>query len=357
MILDLHQQQYETVGELFPGQEAASLKIISDKSGQWYVIKSIDKLRAFEEAVQMIRGSQKIKEIFPRIIHLDLGDIPFYTMEYIKGESLQDYIQRLNTPLEENELRAIIISSQNKLKLLHECTLEKYTSNYHNVIVNSRLENIFSCNLINLHTKNSLNLPVAYPRLKKYSLLSQGKTSPSIEKIAETATQIYMSHLPDHESIIHGDPHLGNIIYNSNNNSLRYIDPRVMWDNIQNTKTGYFDPLYDIAVINHSLITNHILTAVSPYKLDIKEKLIHITTSMDDLFQTYLKLSMDNLKCYLSREPKKGETIRYLTYIACSLSGCMRYRLWAPSAEKLMMLYTLTALFLITLTEGNYDGY
>jgi hypothetical protein len=127
----------------------------------------------------------------------------------------------------------------------------------------------------------------------------------------------YLANLPNSESVIHGDPHLGNIICRGD--SIKFIDPRVTWDQVKSRSEGYFDPLYDVACLAHSVIANVILETF--------DELFEQPEKRQELINSALGL----LGTYLQREAAAGECVRFITYLICSLSGNLKYPRWTPN--------------------------
>jgi peroxiredoxin len=57
---------------------------------------------------------------------------------------------------------------------------------------------------------------------------------------------------------LHGDAHLPNMLI-ADNNSVVFVDPRVVWDGNDIGDPGFGDPLYDFATLLHSL---HVMSAI-----------------------------------------------------------------------------------------------
>jgi peroxiredoxin len=53
-------------------------------------------------------------------------------------------------------------------------------------------------------------------------------------------------------SLIHGDPHLRNLLYRQDRTAC-FVDPRTVWDGHQRADAGFGDPAYDLATLLHSV--------------------------------------------------------------------------------------------------------
>ncbi|MCD1260551.1 phosphotransferase [Paenibacillus athensensis] len=348
----------EELHELAPGLEATSLKVITDTDGRCWVIKTIDEHRAYEEASLIIKSNQLLKKsvqakpIFPEIAEMKLGKISSYTMAYIQGETLEQYFQSLINPMLDEQMTRLTLEAVKKIKLLHAVSTDRYSSDYHKVIVQRRLEIILTCPMIIHHIETRLASQTdelrqfRFEQLQHFNLLFNNETHPTSRNLYDAAVQLYERNAPLMESLIHGDPHFGNIIWDQVNQDLIFIDPRCTWDNKSNTKTGYFDPLYDIASICHSFISNDHIGYEIYHDIDAANQVIHVADQALHKFELYLNRSLWVLQTYLGREPQPDELVRFIVYVACSLSGTMRYITWAPNIHKLITMYVYVYLFL-----------
>jgi hypothetical protein len=333
------------------GQEAIALQVFYNNMGQKYVKKTIGFEKVFEESFLMVKSNLEAKSIYPGISQINLGNESSYVMEYINGETLQQYFHKCHITLYEENIKTLMFKAIDKIKELHNATKENYTSGFHNTIVSKRLSTILSCPIIANHFKDikpdGEDLKCTYSELKHYSIIHNGEiVNREPRKAYERSIKKYSRYLPKYESLIHGDPHFGNIMYDLQSDQIFFIDPRSSWDQEKNQKTGYFDPLYDIAAICHSFVANDNITREHHNSIHYELKQIHVDEQTLSLFEDYKTVFQQALKHYLSREAEKGELVRFLIYLACSLSGTMRYSIWAPSFNKLINMYLYSYLTL-----------
>lgn len=71
---------------------------------------------------------------------------------------------------------------------------------------------------------------------------------------------LYVDRLvPPFGANLHGDAHLPNMLLSADGADVRFIDPRVVWDDHDVGKPGFGDPLYDLGTLLHSL---HLMSAI-----------------------------------------------------------------------------------------------
>jgi len=301
--------------EVLPsGAEAMSIVKLSANCSM--VAKTITPQLAEEEVAQIRRINSVLPGTCPRILHVE-RESGLYVTEFLPGETLEHQLRQHVRGFGAQLAEEILGPSLLILRRLHNVSRRPYGSSYHKIIVEKRLAEILNCHATtdNLRALSALNLETFYLTAGHEPLARRG-----VRHLSEALSQVvdvYLANLPNSESLIHGDPHLGNIICQGD--SIKFIDPRVTWDQIKNGSEGHFDPLYDVACLAHSVIANVILETIDELfeQLEKRQKLIDCALGL--------------LGIYLQRKATTGEHVRFVIYLICSLSGNLKYPKWTPN--------------------------
>ncbi len=301
--------------EVLPsGAEAMSVVKLSANCSM--VAKTIAPQAAEEEVAQIRRINSVLPGTCPRILHVE-RESGLYVTEFLPGETLEQKLRRHVCGFGAQLVEEILGPSLLILRTLHNVSRRPYGSTYHRIIVEKRLAEILNCHATtkNLRDQSPLDIERFYLTAGHEPLARAGARH--LSEALSRLVDVYLANLPNSESLIHGDPHLGNIICQGD--SIKFIDPRVTWDQVKNGAEGHFDPLYDIACLAHSAIANVILE------------------TFDELFEQHEKrqklidCALDVLGMYLQREATTGEHVRFVVYLICCLSGNLKYSKWAPN--------------------------
>jgi thiamine kinase-like enzyme len=298
------------------GEEAHSItRYLSSFS---IVMKVIAPQTAKEEVQQLTRLNAAVPGISPQILYSDF-DQGLYITTYAEGDTLEKKIADAEFSFDAEKLKSLISPSACLLRNLHEVTARPYDCEYHKVIVEKRIAEILQHpeTLKNLRSHTNASVETFY---RDFSPANETISTPtSLQDDLEGLAEIYKDNPPKIEALIHGDPHFGNIIVNGDKVTL--IDPRITWDRCENKKSGYFDPLYDVACLAHSLLANMILARSDILFSDAKKR------------EVLCRIAYEALPLYLQRPPTDGECANYLTYLACCMSGNLKYPRLTPSAK------------------------
>lgn len=306
--------------KLMAGEEAYSITKYSSNFSM--VMKIISPQTAKEEIQQIRRLNLALPGISPEILYSD-PDAGMYITTYAEGETLEKKISRPEFVLNLESAVSLVSGALLLLRRLHEATSRPYSGKYHEVIVEKRISRILrdpkTLKNISLHGASDAevffrNFSTGYGLFSTSSLLQE-----DFEKIAF----IYARQLPKAESLIHGDPHFGNIL--AHEDAVVLIDPRITWDQSENKNAGYFDPLYDVACVAHSLVANEIKKNDGPSSPRMAAS------------ELLLAIACEFLSVYLQRAPTHAEQKAYLAYLACCMSGNLKYPRWTPSKESLWL--------------------
>ena len=195
--------------------------------------KLIDEINWYKEI------PEDILDLVPKKIDSSTRGKPFIKLEYIKYPTLSELWLYSEFPAEfwkkiMNELFKIIqkfkkydlnVSKQE----YHLMYFEKTSNRIDQVTIENRLfRKIFEQDFIFVNNR----------KLKNWNLIK--------DKIKEKIDKIYNKH---DNCLIHGDLYFANILYNSEKNTFKLIDPRGKWG-----KTIGGDIKYDIAKIRHSVV-------------------------------------------------------------------------------------------------------
>jgi len=340
---------FEFEQEIVPGEEAVRIALIKSIQGRRYVAKSATQRRAFEETLIMVKSNFACPGVFPDVIQVHLQGEPGYVMEHVPGSSLQEIFHRSADPARDPAVRSGIEAALRRISELHAASREAYTSQFHETIVVGRLRLILECPLIQFRIDDleGASSSFAFKDLRSFELIGGVGEGVTPASLCARATQAFVAHAPTHESLIHGDPHFGNIMVDQTSGAVSFIDPRCTWDGVENQKSGYFNPLYDAAAICHSFFANANIRSRIRTEIDRRERTIRVSKVAREIFETHFDSAMASLKHYLGRDPLPAEIVRFVTYLACSLSGTMRYRIWTPCLDNLLSMYVFTCLTLL----------
>jgi hypothetical protein len=90
---------------------------------------------------------------------------------------------------------------------------------------------------------------------------------------------------------------------------------------VKSRSEGYFDPLYDVACLAHSVVANVMLETCAEL------------CKQPDRRQWLIDSARGLLDMYLQRQATTGERVRFITYLICSLSGNLKYPRWTPNKD------------------------
>ena len=302
--------------EVLPGgAEATAVVKLSTNCSM--VVKTTHPRLAAEEVAQIERINAALPGTCPSILHAET-DRGIYVTEFVHGATLEQLIQQSEDEDGSTVLKAIHPSIW-VLRHLHFETRRPYESSYHETIVVKRLRSILHCRSTTDNLKRLTYLDIESYYLAMWDRGLVGENDKTLSDHLSFVVSKYLECLPETESLIHGDPHFGNIVLHQQ--KPVFIDPRVTWDDVENPKPGYFDPLYDIACVAHSLIANVII-----------ERAHELVESVESR-RRFLLVGQRLLDAYVGREPTEAEQVRFLTYLLCSLSGNLKYSRWTPTTE------------------------
>lgn len=309
---------YLTLESIKPGAEARTVTKVTARVE--LVLKLIDETKAEEEIAQIARIARHVPNFFPRLLPVRLP-AGLYATEFVPGtplDSALDFSVAFDGGREPVPWQLSLALAQ--LRSLHVASRRAYSSAYHEVIVYHRARSVPDCPRISARFA-----ALQAPGLQNPFPWPASELSRDLARALAAARIRYDQIQPRFESLLHGDPHMGNIIAKPDR-TLYFIDPRVSWDGIANSIAGYFDPLYDCACVAHSFIANAILQARSARGPDTGDP-------PGRLLQSMSRSADAVLRDYLAGPPNEGEETRYLVYAACALLGNLRYPKWTPDLQ------------------------
>jgi len=136
--------------DLKTGAEAQRIIKLTSSTGN-FIIKKIEPQKAQEEAghIKLINGLYP--SFFPKMHALDSKQ-GVYIIDYIDGASLDSIIKFEAKAEFSLPNKDIIFKAIEHLSVLHNRTNRAYTSNYHEVIVIKRMNDIINCPIVNTHS-------------------------------------------------------------------------------------------------------------------------------------------------------------------------------------------------------------
>lgn len=302
------------------------------------VVKAIRSRLAAEEVAHIKRMNAALPGICPPVVHFDT-DRGIYATEFAPGRTLERRLRDSLIDVTGTGHFELVAPCLVALRQLHLATQRRYASSYHDVIVANRLSKILGSDLTtkNLAALTDLDIETYYVTAWATGRTQSGSLRTAMSRVLER----YSAFLPDVEALIHGDPHLGNIIMEEA--TPTFIDPRVTWDDTPNPDPGYFDPLYDVACMAHSIFANLILLAPRDLLESVKARRALIANSIGIL---------DN---YTRQKTTRGQRVRFITYLICSLSGNLKYSRWTPTTETFWLTLNFLDLLEDTMDHVRFD--
>jgi len=327
------------------GFEARSILLVdSDKP---LIFKFIDGNKSEQESSHINLVNSVTPGFFPKVLYESSGDNNFYALEYINGSSLYDSVKS-DLLLKELESQQYVKVSLLKLKVLHDLTRQAGTEGYDywKIIVNDRLDAFLSDTYHCLfETFCSKDL------IKDISSISETNNI-DIHSVIGQAKTFFIENSPTELSLIHGDSHLRNILFSGG--EPVFIDPRVEWDSKPNKNTGFFDPLYDVACLCHSLIIEDMVQRSIAGESFINDEM-KVTDGAQALTQHYLYLAQQVIRIYMDEiDIKPNQFLHYMIYLSCSLLGCLKYKQQIVDADMYrFVIYLSGKLIFVGLNQWN----
>lgn len=183
--------------------------------------------RCKNEIAWYINVPSKIKPFLPTIYGHELTE---YTMEYCGGNSLQESL------VFENLKPETIHYIMNRVIDIYEKYFFEDVCNSYNLVKHS--ENMWL-------TKNRMRFNTY---IDQYDFVKKEDVDFILEYI-QSKEFAHFIHLMRHSNSIHGDLHLGNVLFDFNTGKVKFIDPRGEWDNEQG---NHGDVEYDLAKLYQS---------------------------------------------------------------------------------------------------------
>ncbi|SUA90895.1 aminoglycoside phosphotransferase family protein [Pandoraea pulmonicola] len=302
------------------------------------VVKAIRSRLAAEEVAHIKRMNAALPGICPPVVYFE-ADRGIYATEFAPGKTLERQLRDSVIDVTGIGHFQLVAPCLLALRQLHLATQRRYASSYHDAIVAKRLSKILRSDLTtkNLAAFTDLDIETYY-----VTAWATGRTqSCSLRTAMSRVLERYSAFLPDVEALVHGDPHLGNIIMEKA--TPIFIDPRVTWDDTPNPDPGYFDPLYDLACMVHSIFANLILLAPRDLLESVKAR------------RALIANSVRILDTYTRQKTTQAQRVRFITYLICSLSGNLKYSRWTPTTEAFWLTLNFLDLLEDTLDHFRFD--
>ena len=214
-------------------------KLQFDQLGENVIKTSTNKEKLIDEIKWYDEIPADVLELVPKKIDSSMQQKPFIKLEYVKYPTLSELWLYSEFPLDFwkkiiGELFRII---QRFKKYNLNVTKQEYHSMYFEKTLN-RINQIISKDTLFKEIFEQDFIFINNKKLKNWNLIKN--------KIKEKIDVMYNE---NDNCLIHGDLYFANILYNSEKNIFKLIDPRGVWGN---TIGG--DIKYDIAKIRHSVV-------------------------------------------------------------------------------------------------------
>lgn len=221
--------------------------------------------RCYGEINWYNESPDKIKPFLPTIYSYDKEYSEWYNMEYCNGVSLQD------TLVYENIKTDTIQYVMNKVISIHEDYIIKGSEVLKDDYFKQSSENMW----IKKNLARFSKYEEQYPFINKddLNLLIDYIESKEFNKLVDTNTTI---------DFIHGDLHLGNILFDFNTGKVKLIDPRGEWDG---AIVVYGDIEYDLAKMYQSCFCEYMwIINKIPTNYILQDELVRI---LDNRYERY----------------------------------------------------------------------
>ncbi|MDC0856867.1 sugar phosphate nucleotidyltransferase [Candidatus Nitrosopelagicus sp.] len=214
-------------------------KLQFDQLGENVIKTSTNKEKLIDEITWYDEIPEDVLELVPKKIDSSTQDKAFIKLEYVKYPTLSELWLYSEFPLDFwkkiiGELFGII---QRFKKYNLNVTKQEYRSMYFEKTLN-RINQVISKDTVFREIFEQDFIFINNKKLKNWNLIKN--------KIKEKIDMMYNE---NDNCLIHGDLYFANILYNSEKNIFKLIDPRGVWGN---TIGG--DIKYDIAKIRHSVV-------------------------------------------------------------------------------------------------------
>ncbi len=214
-------------------------KLQFDELGENVIKTSTNQEKLINEINWYKKIPKDIFELVPKNLDSSTLDKPFIKLEYIKYPTLSELW--LYSEFSENFWREIV---GELFKIIHRfkkynlnVTQQEYYSMYFEKTLN-RIDELCKGNKIFREIFEQDFIFINNKKLKNWNLIKNS--------IKEKVNKIFKE---EDNCLIHGDLYFANILYDSEKNSFKLIDPRGKWGN---SVAG--DIKYDIAKIRHSVV-------------------------------------------------------------------------------------------------------
>ena len=189
----------------------------------------------------------------PALLGLKSGSTPWYRLEYLPIPSLHELF--VFGSLNEN-IWARIISSC--FEFMEACT--KFNDNSTLISKNNTIKDLILNKTLTRLSNSILSNSISLDNYWSY----QGKSLPSLEKVAEITASVIDNSEKKYEGIMHGDLCFTNIFYDYRAIKIKVIDPRGSINNIEPSIMG--DVRYDMAKLCHSALGGYDYILANRYK-------------------------------------------------------------------------------------------
>ncbi len=214
-------------------------KLQFDELGENVIKTSTNKEKLIDEINWYKEIPDDILHLIPKKSDSSTRDKPFIKLEYIKHPTLSELwlYSEFPTDFWKEIMKELFKIIQKFKKYNLNVTKQEYHSMYYEKTLN-RIDEVIRENQLFREIFEQDFIFMNNKKLKNWNLLK--------DEIKEKINEIYKE---EDNCLIHGDLYFANILYNSEKNVFKLIDPRGRWGNALGG-----DIKYDIAKIRHSVV-------------------------------------------------------------------------------------------------------
>jgi hypothetical protein len=226
-----------------------------------------------------------LKKYTPKIYDYSLADNPYLEMEYYKLKSLSDFF--MEEDKKADEWKAIVdkiikvLDDFSKFKIsLTEDTVIEYVRGMYLLKTLDRLNDLKKNHKWNFFFVDDIFINGT--RYNKANIFND---------LNLKLTELFKSYKKSSFNIIHGDFHLGNMLYDTDKEKLILIDPRGKFS----VQSIYGDPYYDIAKLAHCVSGGYDLILNDKYSLSFDKNKISFELNWTEYKKEIRKLFFDRI--------------------------------------------------------------
>lgn len=234
--------------------------------------RSSEKEKFLNEIKWYLKQPKALEHYSPRIFSYDLSyENPYVEMEYYAYMTLHQIFVHGNHSIQKwNKILDVLLNTNNEFKKFKlQLPKTEIDSALKNIYVNKTLERFEKL-------KNDPNFSSFF----NDKIVINSVEYPNLSEISNVLPEIVEKYLLNIEelTIIHGDYFFANILYDTNMNFVRLIDPRGDFGGYG----IYGDPRYDMAKLSHSVNGKYDFIVSDQFILNTEDKNINYTINSNE---------------------------------------------------------------------------